>query len=196
MASQLYVITDFVKELAVIPKTEFTLDNVHNFLKTHPINPDSLKPYLFFRSSHYTRNLIDKRELYEIIAICWDVGQKSQIHNHRGQNCWMAVPIGKLLVQNYKVAAGNGDGGFCELAETTRYWMNPANPGMVDPKEPIHYVANPKELNQQAVSIHVYSYPYDSCVVYSLEQKRAIDIPLHYTSEYGVLDEEEMEKVE
>jgi len=93
-------------------------------------------------------------------------------------------------------------GGHYELAESDRYGMDPANPGRVEPEEPIHYVANPPELNEQvensergrrAVSIHIYSYPYSSCMVYSLEQKKAIEIPLHYTSEYGVLEPEEMD---
>lgn len=191
--AKLCTIADFAEELRTLGKKGFTLDGVHQFLKDHPIEPESLRPFLFFRTSHYTRNLIDKTELYEIIAICWEVGQKSQVHNHKGQNCWMAVPIGKLLVQNYKVVAGNPDGGHCELTESDRYWMDGANPGRVEPEEPIHYVANPPELKQQAVSIHIYSYPYSSCMVYSLEQKKAIEIPLHYTSEYGVLEPEEMD---
>jgi len=196
MAAKMCTISDFVEELRKLGKAGFTLEGVHQFLKDHPIEPESLRPFLFFRTSHYTRNLIDKTELYEVIAICWEVGQKSQIHNHKGQNCWMAVPMGKLLVQNYKVVAGNPDGGHCELAESDRYWMDPASPGRVEPEEPIHYVANPLELKQRAVSIHIYSYPYSSCMVYSLEQKKALEIPLHYTSEYGVLEPEEMEKVE
>ncbi len=209
--ANLCTISDFEEELRTLGKKGFTLDNVHQFLKDHPIEPESLRPYLFFRTSHYTRNLIDKTELYEVIAICWEPGHKSQVHNHKGQNCWMAVPIGNLLVQNYKVVAGNPNGGHCELAESDRYWMDPTNPGRVEPEEPIHYVANPPELKQQvensdrsgrvenpdrsgrAVSIHIYSYPYDSCMVYSLEQKKAIEIPLHYTSEYGVLEPEEMD---
>ena len=191
--AKLVTIADFAEELRTLGKERFTLEGVHQVLKDHPIEPESLRPFLFFRTSHYTRNLIDKTELYEVIAICWETGQKSQIHNHKGQNCWMAVPIGKLLVQNYKVTAGNPNGGHCELAESDRYWMDPANPGRVEPEEPIHYVANPPELKQQAVSIHIYSYPYDSCMIYSLEQKKAIEIPLHYTSEYGVLEPEEMD---
>lgn len=191
MPGRVYPISDFTEELAALSKAGFTLDRVDQFLKTHPIELESLKPYLFFRSSHYTRNLIDKKDLYEVIAICWESGQRSQIHNHRGQNCWMAVPLGKLLVQNYRVIEGNAEGGYCELAESKRYWMDPMNPGRVEPAEPIHYVANPPELAQRAVSIHIYSYPYDSCMVYFLEQKRALEIPLHYSSEYGILAREE-----
>ena len=35
-------------------------------------------------------------------------------------------------------------------------------------------------------ALHVYSHPFDSCVVYSDEQHKCGEIKLHYTSEYGV----------
>ena len=69
---------------------------------TH-VDPETLKPYLFWNSQHYTRNLIDKTDLYELLSLCWEPGMKSSIHNHKGQNCWMAAPMGRLLVQNYKL---------------------------------------------------------------------------------------------
>jgi hypothetical protein len=103
----------------------------------------------------------------------------------------MAVPVGRLLVQNFRLVSGTGETGFCELTESSSYWMDAAHPGRVDPLEPIHYVANPPELAQRAVSIHIYSRPYDACQVYLLEQNRSLEVPLHYTSRYGVLEHEE-----
>ena len=189
-----YSIQEFIRQLRGLSRPEFTLEGVHEFLKGHPIDPNSLKEYLFFRKSHYTRNLIDKSNLYEVLSICWETGQKSQIHNHRGQNCWMAVPMGRLLVQNYRIVGGMDGTEHCELAESSRYWMDPANPGKVEPQEPIHSVANPSELNQRAVSIHVYSFPYDACTVYFPEQKRSLEVPLHYSSKFGVLEPEERQE--
>ena len=78
-------------------------------LRAIPVDPDSLAPYIFWNSQHYTRNLIHKTELYELLAICWEVGMRSSIHNHKDQNCWMAAPIGKLQVNNYQ-SAGRGPG--------------------------------------------------------------------------------------
>ncbi len=186
-----YSVAEFLQGLAQLSPRAFTLDAVHEFLKAHPLDPASLKPYLFFRATHYTRNLMDRRELYEVLAICWEPGQKSHIHNHRGQNCWMAVPIGRLLVQNYRVAGGQDGTEFCQLAESGRYWMDPSNPGRVEPEEPIHYVSNPAGLGQPAVSVHIYSRPYDSCTVYFPEQNRSLDVPLHYSSKFGVVVPEE-----
>ena len=52
------------------PERDFTLDRVHGFVTDHTIEPHSLEPYLIFRTSHYTRNLLERTNLYEILAIC------------------------------------------------------------------------------------------------------------------------------
>ena len=56
------------------------------------------------------------------------------------------------------------------------------NPVAVDPLNPVHDVRNPREWNQRAVSLHVYSRPFDSCIVYSVEQGSCGEIGLQYTS--------------
>src|SRR5580693_9662371 len=179
-------IQDFVSELRKFPEPAFDrTDPIVQFLESTPVAPDSLTPYLTWDRQHYTRNLIDKTPLYELIAVCWEVGQGSSVHNHRDQNCWMAVPIGRLLVENYKVISQDLDKGTSHLEATDTLEMNPAHPCAVDPLEPVHRVLNPKEFNQRAVSLHVYSRPYDSCVVYSPEQGTCGEIKLHYNTEYG-----------
>src|SRR5689334_18872439 len=180
-------IQDFVSELRKFPEGAFDrTDQILEFLRSTPVLPETLPPYLCWDRQHYTRNLIDKCPLYELIAICWEVGQGSSIHNHKDQNCWMAVPIGRLLVQNYHVVQQDLDAGTCDLAPSDLVEMNVAQPCAVDPNEPVHKVFNPPEFNARAVSLHVYSRPFDSCVVYSLEQHKCGEIGLHYTSEYGV----------
>ena len=90
-------IQEFGAELRKLPELAFDRsDRVIDFLRLALVAPDTLSPYLNWDRQHYTRNLIDKTPLYELIAICWEVGQASSVHNHQDQNCWMAVPIGKL----------------------------------------------------------------------------------------------------
>jgi cysteine dioxygenase len=179
-------IQNFVTQLRNFPEATFQhTEQIRGFLKDAPLNPDSLAPYLTWDRQHYTRNLIDKTPLYELLAICWEVGQASSVHNHRDQNCWMAVPIGRLLVENFHVVRQDIALGTCtiEIAETVE--MNAAHPCAVDPLEPVHRVLNPREFSQRAVSLHVYSRPFDTCVVYSAEQGTCGEIQLHYTTEYG-----------
>jgi cysteine dioxygenase len=179
-------IKDFVAELRRFPESAFDrTEQILTFLQNTPVAPDTLSTYLTWDRQHYTRNLIDKTPLYELVAICWEVGQISSVHNHRDQNCWMAVPAGRLRVENYRVLSQNLEQGTSQLESAETVEMNPAQPCAVDPLEPVHRVLNPREFNQRAVSLHVYSRPFDTCVVYSPEQGTCGVIKLHYTTEYG-----------
>jgi len=187
-------IADWVKNLSAIPARDFSLENVQNFVIQNHVRPDSLEKYIFFSKGCYTRNLIFKNDLFECMTICWEIGQFSRIHNHRDQNCWMSAPIGRLKIQNFRVEDRHAiadHSGTCRLAPTDIYEMNAANPVYVNPLEPVHQVLNLPEYNQRAVSIHIYSKPFDSCEVYQLEKGTYGDVPLHYTSEFGKLHPDE-----
>ena len=189
-------IQEFAQRLSAIPEKDFTHEGVLELLRKNRVDPSSLSPYLYFWSEHYTRNLIHKTPLFELIAICWEVGQRSPIHNHCDQNCWMATPYGKVQVHNFKLLRKDPATGFCELAPSTHFVIEPDSPQEVDPSEPIHQVANPASFGSRAVTLHIYSRPYDTCEVYDLQEKRYSIANLVNTSEYGVLKtDRELEKV-
>jgi cysteine dioxygenase len=179
-------IDKLVRALRALPATAFdNTEEVRSLLAKTPVEEASLAPYLTWSRQHYTRNLIDKTDLYELMAICWEVGQGSSVHNHRDQNCWMAAPVGRLLVENFHVEFEDIRTGKCRLVASNTVELTAANPCAVDPREPVHRVVNPRETNQRAVTLHVYSRPFDSCVVYSPEQGTCGDIRLHYNTEFG-----------
>ena len=190
-AIQVVTIDQFVTGLCAVPEEDFRVGSVYDYLKNHPVDERSLDPYLFFSRNHYTRNLIFKNDLFELIAICWDVGQVSQIHNHYNQNCWMAIPTGRLRVQNFRVLDQNAATWYCRLEPTNAFDIHQLMPAEVDPEEPVHQVLNLPEFNQRAVSLHIYSRPFDRCLVYCCETSEYREIPLHYSSEYGKLCEGE-----
>lgn len=180
-------VDEFMSELRRLPQPAFSdVPAIREFQRRLVIRPDTLKPYLLWDAQHYTRNLIDKTPLYELLAICWEVGQGSSIHNHSGQNCWMAAPIGRLLVQNYRTLAEDLRRGTCRIEPTGVVEMNLHSPAAVDPENPVHKVCNPCEFDARAVSIHIYSRPYDSCIVYSEDRQTCGEIKLANTTEYGV----------
>jgi predicted metal-dependent enzyme (double-stranded beta helix superfamily) len=194
LAAEQLAVSDWVKNLAALPERDFTLQNVQDYIVRHAVRPETLEKYLFFSKGSYTRNLIYRNDVFECMAICWEVGQFSRIHNHRDQNCWMSAPIGRLKVQNFRVEDRHSGGdhcGTCNLVATDIYEMDAAHPAYVNPLEPVHQVLNLREYNQRAVSIHVYSKPFDTCEVYLRDQGTYSDVPLHYTSEYGKLHPDE-----
>jgi cysteine dioxygenase len=175
-----------VEGLRQLPESAFDhTEAVRRVLQDTPVSADSLAPYLNWDRQHYTRNLIDRTALYELMTICWEVGQASSVHNHRDQNCWMAVPIGRLLVENFHLVHQDLQSGRSQLERTNTVEMNIAQPCAVDPADPVHRVVNPREFNERAVSLHVYSRPFDTCVVYSPEQGTCGEIKLHFNTEYG-----------
>ena len=179
-------ITDFVSELRKFSAPAFDhTGDILAFLERTSVSSETLGPYLTWDCQHYTRNLIDKTPLYELIAICWDVGQVSSVHNHRDQNCWMLVPSGRLLVENFHLLSQDIDQGRCQLTLTNTVEMNPTHPCAVDPADPVHRVLNPRQFGERAVSLHIYSRPFDTCVVYSPEQGTCGTIKLHYNTVYG-----------
>jgi cysteine dioxygenase len=181
-------IHEWVKGLAAIPESDFTLDSVQNYILHHRVQPETLDKYCYFSKGSYTRNLIFKNTVFECMTVCWEIGQHSRVHNHRDQNCWMSVPIGRLRVQNYRVEHRDTAHGTCKILPTDIYEMDAAHPAYVNPMEPVHEVINVAEYNQRAVSIHVYSRPFDSCEVYVRDKGTYSDVPLFYTSEYGQLN--------
>ncbi len=179
-------VQDLVAGLQKFPESAFEYtDEILGFLEATPVAPTSLAPYLSWDRQHYTRNLIERTPLFELMAICWEVGQASSVHNHLDQHCWMAVPIGRLLVENFHLILQDVEAGTCKLEPSDKVEMNPSHPCAVNPLDPVHRVYNPREFNERAVSLHIYSRPFDRCVVYSPEQGTCGEIELHFNTEYG-----------
>jgi len=180
-------INTFATRLSEIPEEQFTDSAVLEYMRDNPVSVESLHPYLYFSAEHYTRNLILHTPLFDLIAICWEIGQISRIHNHTNQRCWMGIAYGKVQVQNYRLVCQDHATQFCELAPTDRYVIDADNPAEVDSEEPIHLVANPPTFGSRAVTLHIYSRPFGECEVYDLKFKRYETVSLSNTSERGLL---------
>lgn len=183
-------INQFVEELCQLPAENFQNGIMSDFLKRNPVEPQSLEPFLFFTKKFYTRNLIFKNELFELMTLCWDVGQESRIHNHSEQNCWMSIPIGKLFIQNFNELEGNYAENFSRIVPSTALVLrNDFHTAEVDAEEPIHQVCNLDSFNERAVSLHIYSRPYDKCLVYNSNKNHVQEVNLFYTTINGQLCE-------
>ena len=162
-------IDTLVRGLCEMSDEMFVCEPVYDYLNSHPVDRDSLQKYLFWSQKFYTRNLVYKDERFEMMAICWEKGQVSRVHNHSGQKCWMTVPVGKLQGQNFAVAELDESRGYCKLVETDTFCLSECLAAKVELEEPIHQVLNLQEYDQRAVSIHIYSKPFNRCMAYDRE---------------------------
>lgn len=182
-------IENLIEGLRKIPNADFECDNVYRFLAENPVDVDSIAPFFFWSEKFYTRNLIYKDERFELMVLCWDKGQVSRVHNHADQMCWMTVPVGRLRGQNFRAAETNEAKRFCRLEETDCFDLSDCLAAKVELEEPIHQILNLPEFDERAVSLHIYSKPFDKCLSYCRETNRVSEVPLFYTSVKGELCE-------
>lgn len=180
-------IENLIEGLREISDAEFTCDNVYRFLAENPVDVDTITKYFFWSEKFYTRNLIYKDARFELMVLCWDKGQVSRIHNHADQMCWMTVPVGKLRGQNFRAAEIDEAKKFCKLEETDNFDLSDCLTAKVELEQPIHQILNLPEFGARAVSLHIYSKPFDKCLSYCRESNRFSEVPLFYTSVKGKL---------
>ncbi len=180
-------IENLIEGLRAISDADFTCDNVYKILRDNPVAVDSITKYFFWSEKFYTRNLIYKDARFELMALCWNKGQVSRIHNHADQMCWMTVPIGRLRGQNFSVSEIDERENFCKLVETDFFDLSDCLTAKVELEEPIHQILNLSEFDERAVSLHIYSKPFDRCLSYCRDTHRFSEVPLSYTSIGGKL---------
>lgn len=176
-----------IQGLKSITDDDFTCDNVYHYLGENPVEVDSIVRYFHWSPNFYTRNLIYRDDRFEMMAICWEKGQVSRVHNHSDQKCWMTVPVGKLRGQNFAVSEIDEARGHCRLVETDTFELADCVAAKVELEEPIHQILNLDEYDQRAVSLHIYSKPYASCLSYCRDTDTFKEVPLFYTSIGGKL---------
>ncbi|HEU0185328.1 MAG TPA: cysteine dioxygenase family protein [Blastocatellia bacterium] len=196
---RLISVDDFIEGLRSFERSLITRDRVLDFCSGVRITDSSLAPYVFFDDAFYTRNLIYRDDLFEVMTICWQPGQKTAVHTHNGQLCWMITQRGALAVVDYKWLGcdhpenQNVVGIDClagsehtKLEVIREVESSTAGPVMTaDKLQTIHRLYNLSPDKERAVSIHVYSRPFDSCVAFDLENQRCYRRQLTYFSKLG-----------
>jgi cysteine dioxygenase len=189
---------DLVAALCSLKRDPITLGKVTGLLKSTPVSKEALEPYIWWSDERYTRNLIYRDELFEVMTICWRSGQRTAAHTHNGQLGWMTVPQGNVTVQNFRHVSCNAPenqnvvgldclGGATQLTlERTEesQWAGSGSVATVDKTHTIHRIAN-QEADDDAISLHIYSKPFDSCIAFDLENQRCFRRTLSYYSRFG-----------
>jgi predicted metal-dependent enzyme (double-stranded beta helix superfamily) len=177
VASPSYLSLDaFVGETTRLIDGEAAPREVHRFLSGTLIEPASLDRRVRFEPGRYTRHLVHKSPAVEILVLCWAQGSKAPIHGHEGELCWARVERGILRFTSYREVS-RSPLGLRPLGAPVD-----GHPGHLDGPADIHSVENPGEVGRDAVSLHVYSRPYDECDIYDLEQGVIRRVSLGYDS--------------
>jgi cysteine dioxygenase len=190
-------LADFVTGLREMERGLISKDRIAQYMAATPLRPEALNEYVWWRDSFYTRNLIYRDDLFEVMTICWSPGQKTAIHTHNGQLGWMTVSQGEVRTHEFKHTSCNAPenqnvvnidciGGATELQiDRVGTVVCSEGSGMVtvDKLHTIHQIENAGTTG--CVSLHVYSKPFDSCIAFDLEKQRCYRRQLSYFSKDG-----------
>jgi cysteine dioxygenase len=184
MAKRVVSVAGLVDELRKTEGAPITSDLVASVMTGVSIDEKTLRPYVRFADDHYTRNLIHRDAHFDIMVLCWKPGQGTPIHTHNGQLGWAFTTRGALdcveyrwmgcdRPENQNVAGLDclAGGRQVKLERTESTLCTPGGGvSRVTKQVTIHSLTVPPGSKEDVVSFHVYSLPFDSCVMFDVAQ--------------------------
>jgi cysteine dioxygenase len=155
---------------------------VANLLAGYARAHQDWRSWTFFDAQCYTRNLVHHEEHFELLLLCWGAGQKSPIHNHEGQRCWMAVLEGEVAETLFQFPTSDGATGVPLKKGSSRICPQ-SQVAFITDEIALHEIA--AGAGMPAVSLHLYSRPFSTCQVYERETGRIAVKQLGYYSIRG-----------
>jgi len=149
-----------INEMKKLSEFDFPDEEVYDLLENSTLPKKDIKDYIRFDKAKYTRHLIHRDSLFELLLMCWKPGQKAPVHGHEGEKCFMRVEEGSLLFTNYTL----------ESTQPLRLNMEDSirgDSGFLDGPADLHSVEN--IYSQNAITFHLYAKPYHECDVYDIK---------------------------
>lgn len=127
-------------------------------MKQIQISAREFLPFATWNEECYTRNCIARTDEYELILLCWEVGAKTPIHGHGGEDCWVYQIQGTVEEMRYE------ENGEC-LRATKCMELTPGKLTYMCDRMGYHSIENTS--NHRAMTLHIYASPIDKCKVYN-----------------------------
>lgn len=130
--------------------------------------------YCSWSQECYTRNCIFENEKFELILLCWEKGQKTPIHDHGGEECWVKVINGTLKETLYK------KDGSKNLTELNTSISEKGNISYMIDFMGYHRLENIS--GHRAISLHLYAKPIKNCNVFDPDKRKFLSKELSYNT--------------
>ena len=126
------------------------------------LEPRFLEP----NPERYARRLLhrDAKNRYTIIAMVWNVGQGTPLHDHAGIWCVEVVYSGRIRVTSYNAMGGDPERDIVRFEQASVIHAGVGAAGALIPPFEYHVLENAGE--QPAVTMHVYGGELDHCHIF------------------------------
>jgi 3-mercaptopropionate dioxygenase len=114
----------------------------------------------------YARRLLhrDPQNRYTVIAMVWNVGQGTPLHDHAGIWCVEVVYQGRIKVTSYNVSGGDPERDLVRFEQQAVIHAGVGEAGALIPPFEYHVLENADD--RPAVTIHVYGGELDHCHIF------------------------------
>jgi cysteine dioxygenase len=140
------------------------------------------REFAFFSDAAYTRNLVTREARFELLILCWGAGQESPIHNHEGQDCWMAVLDGDIEEVRYPLPPAHQR---APINPQRSQVFGAGQVAFIRDEMGLHLVRPVGGREATGVTLHLYSAPYDECNCYCPDTGLVTRKKLVYFSDRG-----------
>jgi len=135
-------------------------------------------PYLYFNEERYTRNCIARDDYFELVLLCWEQGQKTAIHCHNNQECWVKVVAGSFAEELYRVNDATGTMEYISTEILSQHDVT-----AVEDANIFHNLTNISR--GRSISLHLYMKPIEECRIYDAETSQIKRVSLSYDTLAG-----------
>jgi len=174
------------KLLEMFSGDDANVEEVMDVLSSYKTKKSDWKKYAKFGKYKYTRNLVHEGNgKFNLMLLCWAPGNQSAIHDHSDAHCFVKCLQGHLLETKYHWPheAKNKDGS-CKVQEEEDILVDDVT--YMSDELGLHRVENTSH-SDGAVSLHLYSPPFNSCQVFDERTSNVITAraPMTFWSKFG-----------
>ncbi len=148
--------------------------NYNNIIRSVDLPTSAFTNYCSWSSECYTRNCIIENEKFELILLCWEEGQKTPIHDHGGEECWVKVIEGEFKETLYKKDDTDTLVSITSIVAKTNDITY-----MIDF---MGYHCLENLSNKRSMSLHLYAKPIRTCNIFDEKSKKFICKDLAYNT--------------
>jgi len=175
------------------------IDLVQKWMESYPGNKNDWRKFEKIDKYRYTRNLVDEGNgKFNLMLLAWGEGMGSSIHDHADSHCCMKILEGELKETMYEwpkekdggdgdTSSGSENGGGEEgegMKKKSARVLGRGSVAYINDSIGLHRVENASD-SCRAVSLHVYSPPFDECQSFDERSGRRNQVKVTFFSKFG-----------
>ena len=146
-------------------------DDYYKIAHRLAIPKEDFYPFAQFTSESYSRICLDKNKQHELLLLCWEEGQETDIHSHDGEECWVYLAEGKIREKRF-----SGDPEKLEVTDDVQ--MKKSGVSYMNDEMGYHSLHNIE--SGKSMTLHLYVGPINKCEVFCEDEKDFVEKELSY----------------